>query len=588
MASFSQIFQKLKGVINTVLNGRTIQQVLKITPAISDDMENAIRLWDRMYSDNAPWLHEPDVNSNIRVASLGLPGMIASEKARTALIEFKSEITTPTEEVEVENPNYKEPEPDIFGNILPSSEPPTIIEDKPIGNTERAEFLNSQYEKLKKNLRVEIESGIAKGGLVIKPYLQVNNSPNAETTYTIEFDYIQADAFFPLGFDTTGKIIEAAFIEEMVEKDKIYRRIEHHTWSGNSVTIENKAFVATNSNNVAVNTDGVLLGKEIKLSDVPQWANLQDKTTINNVDRPLYAYFKMPLKNTVDKSSKLGISAFERAKSLIKDADEQYSRLLWEYEGGELAIDIDRDALRTDVDENGNAKTRMNHSQERLFRKVDLGSTGDTYQPYTPSLRDASYMQGLNAILMRIEDVVALSRGTLSDGAQEARTATELKIMKQRSYQANADIQQALEDTLKDVVYIMNVYASLYEITPEGDYDVSFEWDDSIITDVDTELGKRITLMQNGLASKVETRMWYFGETERQAREALAEIEGESMEQMQSDLAMQANQMQLGSNNKIQTQQDISKAKVDEAKQKSEVKIQEKEQLNKLKKEAKS
>lgn len=582
MASFSQIWQKLKGVVNTVLNGRTIQQVLHITPAISDEMENAIRLWDKMYSDNAPWLHEPDGNSPVKVASLGLPAMIASEKARTALLEFKSEITTPTEEVEMDNPNYTEPEPDIFGNIIPSSEPPTIIADKPIGNTERADYLNTQYKKLKDKLRVEIESGIAKGGLVIKPYLMQNSSPDAETTYTIEFDFIEADAFFPLGFDTTGRIIEAAFIEEMTEKDKIYRRIEHHTWAGNSVTIENKAFVTTNSTS-SMNSDTMLLGKEIKLTDVPQWSNMQEKTTINNVDRPLYAYFKMPIKNTVDKSSKLGISAFERAKKLIKDADEQYSRLLWEYEGGELAIDIDRDALRSEIDDTGHTKTSMNHSQERLFRKVDLGSTGDTYQPYAPSLRDTSYIQGLNTILMRIEDVVALSRGTLSDGAQEARTATELKILKQRSYQANADIQQAIQTTLDDVIYIMNVYASLYEITPEGEYDVSYEWDDSILVDIDTELGKRITLMQNGLAGKVENRMWYFGETERQAREALAQIDAENMSDMQNDLAMQANQMQLGATNKINQQQQISKAKVDEAQAKSNVKVKEKEQLNKLK-----
>jgi A118 family predicted phage portal protein len=142
---------------------------------------------------------------------------------------------------------------------------------------------------------------------------------------------------------------------------------------------------------------------------------------------------------------------------------------------------------------------------------------------------------------MRIEDVTGLSRGTISDAASEARTATELKILKQRSYQTNADIQQSLEDTLKDVIYIMNAYCDLYEITKEGKYDVNFEWDDSIIVDVDTELGKRITLMQNGLASKLENRMWYFGETERQAKEALLRIDEESQQDMEQDLIMQSN-----------------------------------------------
>jgi hypothetical protein len=36
--------------------------------------------------------------------------------------------------------------------------------------------------------------------------------------------------------------------------------------------------------------------------------------------------------------------------------------------------------------------------------------------------------------------------------------------------------------------------------------------------------------------------MWYFGETERQAREALAQIDQEAAEIMEKELALQANQ----------------------------------------------
>ena len=159
---------------------------------------------------------------------------------------------------------------------------------------------------------------------------------------------------------------------------------------------------------------------------------------------------------------------------------------------------------------------------------MDLGDV-ETYKPFAPPLRDANYIEGLNTILMRIEDTCGISRGTLSDNASEvARTATELKILKQRSYQANADIQQAIEDALREVVYIMNVYCTLYEVTPDGKYDISFEWDDSIITDVDMELEKRLLLFQNGITGKKELRMWYFGETERQAEEALQKLQEES------------------------------------------------------------
>ena len=580
---FSQIIAKLKEVLSKMIGSRTIEQTLHIAPVISSQMETAITLWSDMYKNKAPWLKEPTFADPSRVVSLGLPALIASEKARMAVLEMKSEITTPTEEVEVENPNYTEPEPDIFGNLIPSFEQPTITEDKPLSDTQRAEYLQKQYEKLLSKLRQQLEYGIAKGGLVIKPYVVMNkiSEDNKESDVAdIEFDYIQADNFYPLAFDASGKITEAAFIQTKTEKDTVYRRLEYHKWQNNQVQIINKAFKSTN-NTYDGDLTGMDLGHEVPLSSIPEWSTLQEKTTIKNVTQPLFAYFKMPEANTIDTSSPLGVSGYSRATSLIKDADMQYSRLLWEYEAGEMAIDIDRDALTFKEDGTGGEHSVMPQMQQRLFRTIDLGES-DTYQPYAPTLRDMSYTTGLNTILMRIEDVCAISRGTLSDASSEARTATELKILKQRSFSANAEIQKALENTLKEVIYIMNVYCDLYEITVEGDYDVSFEWDDSIIVDVDTELGKRITLMQNGLASKVETRMWYFGETERQAREALANIQSESMEAMEQNLVEQSNLSNMATNNqakqsRIKTEEEQKKAdiKTKEAQDKSDIKLNE-------------
>lgn len=548
MSLWSNIVSKLKEILKKMIGSRTIEQTLHVSPIMSSQMENAITLWNDMYKGQAPWLHEPTPDNPVRIVSLGLPSLIASEKARTALIEFQSEITTPTKEVEKENPNWTEPKSDEYGNLIPSMEPKKIVEDKPITNTARAEYLNEQYKKLKKQLRKQIEYGIAKGGLVIKPYLvnnkveSVNKDDGKKKTksgadWQMEFDFIQADAFFPLAFDASGQITEAAFIQTQTEKDIIYRRLEYHKWQNNKVTIINKAFKSTNNSNQG-DASGLDLGSEVPLASVSSWKDLQDKVEIENIQKPLFAYFKMPEANTIDTTSPLGVSGYSRAVNLIKDADMQYSRLLWEYEAGEMAIDVDRDALAFKDDGKGGQYLTNNVMQARLFRSVDVSQTGETYEPFAPTLRDTSYIQGLNTVLMRIEDVSGLSRGTLSDVTQEARTATEIKILKQRSYQTNADIQQAIEDCLNDVIYIMNAYCDLYDITADGKYDVSFEWDDSIIVDVDTELTKQITLLQNGLTSKQEVRQWYFGETERQAAEALQKIGQESMSDMENEMIM--------------------------------------------------
>lgn len=541
MSLWGNIIYKLKEILEKMIGARTIEQTLHVAPTISTQMENAIQLWSDMYGDRSPWLKEPTYEDQSRIVSLGLPAMIASEKARTALIELASEITAPTKEVEVPNPNYKPAEPDELGNIIPTAESKTIIQQVPTTNVERAVYLNKQYKKLKRELRKQIEYGIAKGGLVFKPYVVIKgaNSDNPKDKQVeIEFDYIQADAFYPLTFDAANNITEAAFVQTKIEKEVIYRRLEYHKWEDNTVTVINKAFKSTNKQVEGMND--LDLGKEISLKEVPEWSTLQDKITIKNVDRPLFAYFRMPEANTIETTSPLGVSGFSRAVNLIRDADMQYSRLLWEYEAGEMAINVDRDAFKYMEDTNGVDHSILPRMQSRLYRRLDIGAD-ELFEPFSPQLRDANYIEGLNAILMRIEDVCGISRGTLSDSIDIARTATELKILKQRSYQTNADIQSAIQKTLEDIIYIMNTYCTLYEITPEGEYDVNFEWDDSLIVDTDMELEKRILLQQHGLVSKLENRMWYFGETERQAQEALSQVAEEEQQAVGLDMAMETN-----------------------------------------------
>ena len=620
---FSDIWNKIKELVIKMLPKKTVEDVLHITPCVSDRMADAIQLWSDMYEGKSPWVREPTPDNPTRIVSLGLPSLIASEKARMVTLEMKTEINAPMAEIEIGQTEGTPADGSKVSSNTDSNSSPAIgadtndvvpggmnsiplstayqqkTEQVPTGPTERAEFLNGQYKKLCRQIRRQLEYGVAKGGLVIKPYVvmydstpkfgstttdnasndtpetqknssvqnnakDTNNAPavtpaapaqSNNTTYSnnllnaeIEFDYIQADRFFPLSFDANGKVIEAAFIQTKVDKakERVYIRLEYHKLEKRTVTVQNLAFESTdmalaNSNSIKSATN---LGREIPLTAVPEWASLRPKTVIEGVDRLLFAYFRMPEANTVDPYSPLGVSGYSRVIQLIKDADMQYSRLLWEYEAGEMAIDVDRDALKFFTDPKGEGYTKLPEKQERLFRKVDLNQE-DTYQVFAPALRDQSIVNGLNTIFMRIEDSIGLSRGTISDvNTQEAKTATELKILKQRSFATNADIQMALQDALTDVAYVMDVYCTLYDVTPPGEYEISFEWDDSILVDSESELSKRITLMQNGLASKLETRMWYFGETENQARAAMMQIEEEATQAMMQNA--QAAAMQAG------------------------------------------
>ena len=586
-----------------------IEDTLHVTTAVSDKMSEAIDEWSAMYMDEAEWLHEPTPEDPTRVVSLGLPAFIASEKARMAVLELKSEITAPTETKRIPNPKYYPPSSDAYGNLRVSGEAPTIVEETVKGDTRRAEYLNKQYhDKLLSKIRTQLEYGTAKGSLIIKPYvvrskvigvagiaedkqnvekeleqqgeskaeIKNNAQNNEQYQYKMEFDFIQADCFYPFSFDSSGNLIDVAFIQTITRGNINYIRLERHKLNVNDVTIENYAFKSTNTNEEAYSgIGGLSLGSSIPLTEVPEWKDIPPKATVYNVDKLLFGYFKMPEANTIDPHSPLGMSCFGRAKNLIKDADEQYSRLLWEFQGGELAIDIDRDALQFMKDDDGTGHSVMGRLQNRLFRTIDLGES-DTYRPFIPSLRDVSLINGLNNILMRIEDVCTLSRGTLSDVAAEARTATEIKVLKSRSFSSNDEIQKALQKALEDVIYAMNVYVSLYNIVGDlkykpdgkidtsemGSYDVSFDWDDSILIDQETELATRLSLCDKGLDTKLAVRMWYFGETEKQAQEALNKVTQENREAIEKNMVMSSmlgdqvrNGTQLGQNKDKNEQQ---------------------------------
>ena len=577
--TFSNVWIKIKEMARHMFGmEKTIEQTLHMTPAVSSKMTEAIDLWTSMYEDNAEWLHEPDASNPIKVVSLGLPSFIASEKARMAVIELKSEITAPKKVEEKDNPKYFAPYIDPkTGTLNASQEPKTIVEENYTSPTERAEFMNEEYQrKLLPKLRTQLEYGIAKGSLIIKPYVikysqqevagANEGATQSEDKYKFAFDFVQADCFYPFAFDSSGNLIEVAFIQTKTDKDKIYTRLEYHKLKGNQVIIKNSAYEASNVSGVA-NGSTISLGKQIPLTSVYEWKDIPESATINNVDRLLFGYFKMPDANTVDPHSPLGVSGFARAEKLIREADLQYSRLLWEYQGGEMAIDIDRDALKFSTDSAGHTTSEMQMMQNRLYRTVDLGES-NTYNVFAPALRDNSMINGLNTILMRIEDVVALSRGTMSEVASEARTATEIRVLKQRSYMSNCEIQKALEIALRDSIYAMDVYCTVYNVVGDikqkdgkidvksiGQYDVSFTWDDSILVDVDTELNKEMTLLNAGITGKKEVRMWYYGENARQAQQALDEIQKESQQAIEQNAVASSQMGQM-----IQQGKDIQKA----------------------------
>ena len=437
--------------------GQVIRKMLG-REKIKDAIGVEVAVSDKMANEIDLWAkmyknEPPWKEKNIKLC--GLPAAIAGEFARLVTLELKTEVT---------------------------------------GN----DFINEEYQAVVSDIRKYTEYACAKGGLAMKPYASEGH---------IEVDMVQADRFFPTKFNSRGEVTAAVFAESLTVGKKVYTRLEYHQHEGTMYHINNKAFVKQDLDNVEV------LGKEVPLTAIPEWANLQEEVTLKNVKMPLFAYFKIPNANNVDDTSPLGVSVYSRAINDIKEADNQWTRLLWEFEGSELAIDADITLFKKD--DKGNYE--FPKGKDRLFRMMDLDDNAEKYKVFAPAIRDENLINGFNAILRRIEFNVGLAYGTLSDPNTVDKTAEEIKASKQRSYSTVSDIQKSLQTALEQLVYAMDVMAQLSGLSGRKKYEMSFDWDDSIVIDKEQELA---SMQQDAVAGFIRKELYVaakYGVSEEEA-----------------------------------------------------------------------
>ena len=455
---FSKILNWLKGAMAKMLNLTGDKRIAGGVPvAVSSDMAVAIQRWRNEYIGRPDWLAEQGRTRQ----SLKLPALIASEMATLITLEAQINIT----------------------------------------GSKRAEWLNEQFAPVLANLHTQVEYACAMGGIVMKPYVDGDK---------IAIDYVHATDFYPVAFNARGEITAAAFVERKHIGKTVYSRVEYHRVSGSVYTITNDCYRGYNDDDV---------GQPAQLAEVDEWKDIQPVVTIENIDFPLFAYFRIPLGNAIDPKSPLGVSIYAKAEDTIKEADFQYQRLLWEYEGGEMAIDASENAII--YDQNGDPV--LPKGKERLYRLNGLSSkesgSGDSlYKLFAPDLRDASYKAGLNDILKKIEDQTGLSRGTLSDPENITKTAEEIRTTKQRTYATVTAIQMSLQRALECLIRAMDATATLYSLAPAGNYDVSFLWDDSVVIDAETERMRDLQEIRDGIMQKWEYRVKWYGEDEQTAK----------------------------------------------------------------------
>lgn len=426
----------------------------------NDTMISHIELWSSMYENHAPWLSKT-------VASANLPSAVSFEHSKLVTLELKSEIK---------------------GSAM-------------------ADFLNKIYKKdIFPVLRKYTEYGLAKGSLVIKP---------VPTPGGIRTQFIQAGRFFPISFDGSGRLSKCVFTEQIRKGKYIYTLLEIHTLSGANVfTIENRVFKSTN--------DG-MLGSETDLSEVAEWADIHPSATMSGISHLPFGLFCCPMANQIDCDSPLGVSVFSRAADHIREADRRYGSINWEYEATEAAVHISQSLLKFNKEQ---GKYEVPQGRERLYRPFEY-NTGATEKPlldvFSPQIRSKELYEGWNNQLRLIEFECSLPYGTLSDPQNVDKTAAEVIASKQRAFTFVSETQTALQYALTEWCEAAYFWARIYNLVPDGKYEISFQWGDSVLADPNVERENDRKDLANGTLRPEEYRAKYRDETIEEALKNLPE-----------------------------------------------------------------
>lgn len=349
--------------------------------------------------------------------------------------------------------------------------------------------LDRLFKEAMTTLNSNFQRGLSTGAMIIKPLGKE------------KVQYIPQSAFIPVEYDVNGRLTKVIFPEiKKVSEQEYFIRLEYHSLdSVKGLTITNRVFRSA---------DGNSLGKEVSLKAVSDWANLSPKVSYPLMFRNAFGYYVNPFDNTVDYSF-AGVSVFDSAKDLIRLTDTQFGRLDWEFESGERAVDVEEIALKPAVDPITNAyKFDTPQIRERLFRSLNI-TGNDFYHEFSPQLRQADFIAGLEEYKRNIEFVVGLSYGDISNPQTVDKTATEIKASKARKYNTVSAIQNNLRTCLDDFVYSLAFYNAL---TTSG-YEFICDFRDSILTDEDTERQRDMQDVSAGIMRPEEYRAKWYGET---------------------------------------------------------------------------
>ncbi len=378
----------------------------------------------------------------------------------------------------------------IFSNKLANY----VISDSNMdiqGDNARVELLNKTGQSMWKKAKKIVSMAFGYGGVIIVPYVKGGK---------IYYNLVPQDR---LTIDETdGELITGATIlaERKVIKGTINEKV-YLRWTNYQIK---------NNNLIITQQYSDERGNKIPAPDF--WKDIQEVMSITNVDRVTFGYIKSPINNR-KANDKYGVPITYGCDATILEIKETMKQMVREYELKEAFVGVDATMF--------NGKNAL--PKNGLFKKIDA-TDDDFFEVFDPQFRD--YTNRLQELYKRLEHEIGTSYGILSEVDSQQATATEIRRSMYDTFTICDDMRSNVEKGLDDFFYSCNVLANAYNLSPQGEYELTFDWSYSLLEDTTSEWSQLTYAQNKGIVSKVELRQWlYPDETLEDSQKAIEEIE---------------------------------------------------------------
>jgi A118 family predicted phage portal protein len=277
----------------------------------------------------------------------------------------------------------------------------------------------------------------------------------------VQADFVTAEKIFPVSYKN-GKISEVIFRSQYCEDGEFFTLYEKYK--------------PGETQNLTYKSDSKFsLGNK-----VPEGPGLVESPAAG-----IFTAFTTAGANNFDSDCPLGISIFASATDTLKAIDIAFDSLMREFILGKKRIIVPAASIQTVIDPETGNLTRYFDADDEAFVALKT-EDNDTLKitDNTVELRVEEHVTAINALFNLLCFQVGVSSGTfsLNNGLQYyTKTATEVISQNSKSARTIRCHQNALSETLTDVIKgIITIGTTLGEI-PEKAYTASVTFKDNII-----------------------------------------------------------------------------------------------------------